>query len=517
MYQNLLDLIFLGSDMERSITTGDTNSNIKVLPNGALSLSKVEASMQGSYTCIADNKFGTPLSKSIFIKVRETPTVAPFNFPPGLKEGERGSATCTIKSGDKPFEFQWMKDGEIVRESSNIRIQSVLDTSLLIIEAVTSESSGNYTCIVKNSFGSDRFTATLTVTAPPIWLKEPTDTIAEEGDSLTIDCTASGVPLPTIKWKIGDGNNDPISSDPSSAIRIAPSGSLIINKVEASMKGLYTCEADNGFGKSLLKTISISVRGKYLKIHKIMKQPLLEDYNSGMKLTILVKMCMVNMAISLACMGVHFPLGATAADSPVVAPFIFPPGLKEGEQGSVTCAIRSGDRPIEFQWLKDDKEILESSNIRIQSSGDYSVLLIQSVVPESSGNYTCIVKNVYGNDRYTATLTVSGTSSLVLLAPPVWIKAPRDVLVQEEESVSLPCSADGEPKPSIKWLRGAEKEVISSDSFPGMSVSSSGSLIITKVESSMQDSYTCIADNGLGKPLSQTVTLSVRGKLVVIS
>ncbi|GFU20638.1 down syndrome cell adhesion molecule-like protein 1 [Nephila pilipes] len=195
----------------------------------------------------------------------ESPAVAPFYFPPGLKEGERGSATCTIKSGDKPFEFQWMKDGEIVRETSNIRIQSVLDTSLLIIEAVTSESSGNYTCIVKNSYGSDRFNAALTVTAPPIWLKEPTDTIVEEGDGLTIDCTASGVPLPTVKWRLGEADNNLISSDPSAAIRVSPSGSLIINKVEASMKGLYTCEADNGFGKSLPKTISVSVRGEYLQ------------------------------------------------------------------------------------------------------------------------------------------------------------------------------------------------------------------------------------------------------------
>ncbi|GBL76511.1 Hemicentin-2 [Araneus ventricosus] len=434
-----------------SIVTGDASSNIKILPNGALSLTKIEASMQGSYTCIADNKIGSPLLKTIFVKVREAPVVAPFYFPPGLKEGERGSAICTIKSGDRPFEFQWMKDGESVSESSNVKIQSVLDSSFLVIEAVTSESSGNYTCIVKNSYGSDRFVAALTVTAPPVWHKEPTDVVAQEGDSLTIDCTATGVPTPTIKWRSGGTENGYISNDSAAIIRVLTSGSLVISKVEASLKGLYTCEADNGFGKSLQKMISISVR-----------------------------------------------------DSPVVAPFIFPPGLKEGEQGSVTCTIRSGDRPAEFQWLKDGTEVTESSTVRIQSSGDYSILLIQSVVPESSGNYTCIVKNAYGSDRYTATLTVS--------APPVWVKGPRDILVQEEDSVSLPCSAEGEPKPSIKWLRGVENTEIGSDSFPGMSVSPAGSLVIAKVQSSMQGSYTCVAENGLGKPLTQTITLSVRGK-----
>lgn len=39
-------------------------------------------------------------------------------------------------------------------------------------------------------------------------------------------------------------------------------GSLILNKVEASMKGSYTCEADNGIGKPLMKTITVAVRGK---------------------------------------------------------------------------------------------------------------------------------------------------------------------------------------------------------------------------------------------------------------
>lgn len=53
-----------------------------------------------------------------------------------------------------------------------------------------------------------------------------------------------------------------ISSESTSAIKISPSGSLLIGKVEATMKGLYTCEANNGFGKPLLKTIEVSVRGK---------------------------------------------------------------------------------------------------------------------------------------------------------------------------------------------------------------------------------------------------------------
>ena len=60
-------------------------------------------------------------------------------------------------------------------------------------------------------------------------------------------------------------SNNYISSDASSAIKVSPSGSLSISKVDASMQGSYTCEANNGFGKALFKTIIVSVRGKLIK------------------------------------------------------------------------------------------------------------------------------------------------------------------------------------------------------------------------------------------------------------
>lgn len=36
--------------------------------------------------------------------------------------------------------------------------------------------------------------------APPVWLKEPMDTFAQEGENLSVECLASGVPQPTVTW-----------------------------------------------------------------------------------------------------------------------------------------------------------------------------------------------------------------------------------------------------------------------------------------------------------------------------
>ncbi|CAL1281298.1 unnamed protein product, partial [Larinioides sclopetarius] len=134
------------------------------------------------------------------IQTGESPVVAAFTFPSALKEGERASATCTIRSGDTPLEFQWLKNGQDATELDGIKIQSVMDTSVLVIASVTSKSSGNYTCIVKNSFGSDRYTSSLAVTAPPTWKTEPVDVYTQEGESEVIHCEAIGVPKPEIKW-----------------------------------------------------------------------------------------------------------------------------------------------------------------------------------------------------------------------------------------------------------------------------------------------------------------------------
>lgn len=61
--------IFLEKGSKTEIL-GDSTSNIKVLPDGTLSFAKVDAAMEGSYTCEASNDFGPPLSKTIFISVR---------------------------------------------------------------------------------------------------------------------------------------------------------------------------------------------------------------------------------------------------------------------------------------------------------------------------------------------------------------------------------------------------------------------------------------------------------------
>lgn len=61
---------------------------------------------------------------------------------------------------------------------------------------------------------------------------------------------------------IAEGGIEIINADSSAVVRVSSTGTLEISKVKDTMKGFYTCEADNGFGKPLLKVIELAVNGE---------------------------------------------------------------------------------------------------------------------------------------------------------------------------------------------------------------------------------------------------------------
>ena len=65
---------------------------------------------------------------------------------------------CNIQEGSPPFKFEWMKDGSVLQSDENTKIKVDEEDSLLSIKSTRATDDGNYTCIVKNAFGSASFT-----------------------------------------------------------------------------------------------------------------------------------------------------------------------------------------------------------------------------------------------------------------------------------------------------------------------------------------------------------------------
>ncbi|KAH6928384.1 hypothetical protein HPB50_015409 [Hyalomma asiaticum] len=89
-------------------------------------------------------------------------------------------------------------------------------------------------------------------------------------------------------------------------------------------------------------------------------------------------------------------------DAPVIQPLVFPSDVVTGVNTKLLCNVQRGTRPLNFAWLKDGASVSDG----VSSQDDFSLLSIDPVTAESAGNYTCVVSNAAGTDRYTSTLEV---------------------------------------------------------------------------------------------------------------
>ena len=85
-----------------------------------------------------------------------------------------------------------------------------------------------------------------------------------------------------------------------------------------------------------------------------------------------------------------------------------------------------------------------------------------------------------------------------------FVASPSNIITSSNQIISSPaeltlnCSADGTPKPTITWRRVSDNAVVT---MP---------LNITGEKDT--GSYRCTADNGVGKPLSKDVFVDVHGE-----
>ena len=78
---------------------------------------------------------------------------------------------------------------------------------------------------------------------PPVFTKFPMNQTIPKGQTASFSCSATGDPLPLIKWF---KSQDSISND--SHFSVLPNGTLLINNVSEQDSGWFTCRATNDAG-----------------------------------------------------------------------------------------------------------------------------------------------------------------------------------------------------------------------------------------------------------------------------
>ncbi|CAN7984998.1 unnamed protein product, partial [Ixodes hexagonus] len=360
------------------------NQRQTAFPNGTLVIQGTDREHdQGQYSCTVHGPDSQVVHRSISLHVRSGPQITPFSFQSNLHEGVRAGLTCLVHAGDPPIRIEWLRDGKPLapgsQPSQDVSVMSPEGgfVSTLTLQRLSSRQNGNYTCRATNQFASAEYSAELLVKVPPSWTLEPNDTTAVSGRSVFVDCQASGVPQPHIRWKSAAEPESPSSQFrtiiSNSHIHILVNGTLSIRSVETQDAGLYLCEASNGVGAGISRVLQLTVR-------------------SAPRFT---------------------------AKFTTVA-------VKRGETAEVSCPAQ-GDLPIRFHWLKNNlplNVLKEHRYSRVEDRSDevtVSKITIQSVERSDNAVFSCQAANEFGEDSTNVQLTVQGKTTLVtsstLLSP----------------------------------------------------------------------------------------------------
>ncbi|RWS05571.1 Down syndrome cell adhesion molecule-like protein Dscam2 [Dinothrombium tinctorium] len=368
----------------------------------------------------------------------EPPKVQPMLTVPHLKEGMKFGALCTISQGTEPLRFQWFKNGfPISNHILNLKIETSSIVSNLIFEKITRADSANYTCVVSNSFGEDSKSFTLGVKVSLKWIEEPQDSTVTEGRDFIINCKAEGIPPPQIKWK--KGQNEVQRSKET----------LEFKSITLDDSGEYECIVENGVDNSLSKKFKISV-----------------------------------IAI-VKCDYVYL------IDPPRIQPIPPFPPLSEGMQVTIVCSVFQGTEPLEFNWYKDGNSLNKRlSNGKIDINSRVSTLSFDKITRSDSGNYTCVVKNVYGENKNSFVLTVNVAMK--------WIEKPKDTTIILGHNHIITCIADGFPRPQISWRKNKNVILSHSERFE-----------IKNADYKDKGEYECKAENGVDQILSKTFKITI--------
>ncbi|GFY66508.1 titin [Trichonephila inaurata madagascariensis] len=533
--------------------------------NGTLMFSPVNKSHESSYVCEAYNDIGLPLKKIVSLIVHEAPVIQPFSLPEKIQIGKSLSLTCAVTSGTPPLDFKWYKNQNLL-STGNIKTLNKIGSSLMI-DPITENSGGNYSCVVSNSKGRDHFSVVLVVTAPPVWVSEPEDVEIIENQNLNLKCLASGSPNPVINWrKIGKSQRKDIPVYQNLESR---NGSLLLVPTLKVHEGNYMCIADNGAGPLLKKMITLTVKDfpkiqpfqfpQYIQIGyktsvmctvmqgvsplsfvwykngRALKETATVNIESNENLSTLRFDPVEDISVGNYTCVVSNPYGkdnhtaylsvrvqkshegkysceadngvgnsikktisVIVYDAPKIQPFQFPPQIKRGDTASITCSLMRGSQPIKFTWIKDNKPIENRQTVNIISNEDLSGLIIKSIDENSVGNYTCIASNSIGSDNFTVKLRVK--------VPPSWIKEPQDVETVEGQKASFTCFASGSPSPRIEWRKLGNKNNQMPKSYREVD---NGTLTFNPASKDDDGSYECKVENGIGEVLTKIVLLVV--------
>ncbi|NXA16276.1 MXRA5 protein, partial [Sapayoa aenigma] len=355
---------------------------------------------------------------------------------------------CDAVGEPKPF-ITWTKVSTGALMTANTRLQrfEVWKNGTLLIRNAQLQDRGQYLCTAQNVHGIDKMVVLLTVVAhqPKILLSRYRDVTVYFGETIAMECQATGTPSPHISWIFPDRKILQTVTTTESRIMLNENRTLSIKQATFSDRGVYKCIASNAAGAD-----SIAVRLHIAALPPIIQQEKQENISLPL-----------GSSINIHCT-------AKAAPSPNIRWVVF-----DGTQ----------IRPSQFV----------NGNLFVFPNG---TLYIRNISPKDSGTYECIAANMVGAARRTVQLHVKKHASNAKITG----SSPRRTDVTYGSILHLDCSASGDPWPRILWRLPSKRMIDSLHSTleTRIKVFSNGTLVVHSVTDKDAGDYLCVARNKIG-------------------
>ncbi|OCT81192.1 peroxidasin isoform X1 [Xenopus laevis] len=346
--------------------------------------------------------------------------------------------TCRAEGNPKP-EIIWLRNNNELSMKDDSRL-NLLNDGTLMIQNTKETDQGIYQCMAKNVAGEVK-THEVTLRyygtpATPTFVIQPQNTEVLVGESVTLECSATGQPHPRVTWTRGD--RTPLPSDPR--INITPSGGLYIQNVNQDDAGEYTCFATNSVD-TIHSTAYIIVQavpqftvvpqdrnvfeGHTVDFHCEAQgnpKPVIAWTKGGNQLSVdrrhqvLSSGTLRILRVALhdqgqyECQAVNIVGSKSTSAQLIVQTRVTPvfatvPNDMTVEVGSdvqVPCSSQGDPLPV-ITWNKDGIQVTESGKFHISPHG---FLAIRDVGPADQGRYECVARNPIGYSSVSMVLSV---------------------------------------------------------------------------------------------------------------